>query len=127
MINIESYFSGKWLECGRDWPNVDCYGLVLKVRSDMGLDSWPDWGNARRLDRTMHNAGMKFKESLTACQPEPGAIIGCYSGNFLTHVAVVVADSSGEMCALEMTERAGVTCRPIRRLNKLFTRLEFYK
>lgn len=124
-MNIEKYLEGVWTEGGRDWPNVDCYGIVLKVRKDLGLPDWPEWGHAKRSDGTMHQSGMEFKNHLRKCDPEVGAIIGCYSGSFLTHVAVVV-DDHGILSALEITGRSGVNCRPISRLNRIFTKVEFY-
>ena len=35
-MNTDKYTLGVYVE-GGDWPHVDCYGLVLEVRRDLGL------------------------------------------------------------------------------------------
>ena len=123
---MDKYLQGSWVAGGRTWPSVDCYGLVLEVRRDMGLPAWPEWGHARRDDGSMNEVGSAFVRELERCEPEPGALVACYTGSMLTHVAVVV-DDNGILSGLEVNERTGVTCRPLRRLHRRFVKVEYYR
>lgn len=123
---MDKYLQGRWVEGGRDWPLVDCYGLVLEVRRDFGFPDWPEWGHARRGDGSMHEVGSEFVRTLEPCEPAPGVLVACYTGSLMTHVAVVV-DDNGILSGLEINEGTGVTCRPLRRLHRLFVKVEYYR
>lgn len=43
MFVQEKYRSVVWLKGGRVFPEIDCFGLVLEVRRDLGLPDWPDF------------------------------------------------------------------------------------
>lgn len=49
-MNTDKYTLGVYVEGGRLWPHVDCYGLVLEVRRDLGLPAWPEWSEMRKAD-----------------------------------------------------------------------------
>src|SRR5690625_445502 len=111
---MEKYLQGKWLVGGREWPNVDCYGLVLEVRRDMGLPAWPEWGHARRDDGSMHEVGTAFARELEPFGPEPGAIVAGDTGTMCSGVGGGV-DDNGSLVALDSNDSAGVTLRTPRR------------
>jgi len=123
---IEKYLHGKYVECGREWPNVDCYGIVLKVREDLNLPAWPSWENAKKDDGTMDSAWADFVKTLEKCAPQVGCIAACYKGSLMRHVAIVV-DFNGVLSALEISLNTGVICLPIRRLERRFKRVEYYR
>lgn len=125
MIDMGKYLGGQYVEGGRAWPQVDCYGLVLEVRSDLGLAQWPEWGSARRGD-SMQAAAAELSSRFERCDPEPGAVALCFKGSLCVHVAVVV-DCHGLLHGLEINAGRGVTCLPLRRFERRFVRVEYYR
>lgn len=125
MIDHEKYLAGRYSEGGRVWPEVDCYGIVLEVRRDMGLPDWPEWVSARQGDGSMVEVAGKWFPTLKPCEPESGALIACYRGSLLRHVAVVVQDGH-ELEALEINPKHGVTRLPLSRLKRRFVRVEYF-
>lgn len=125
MIDVSKYLGGQYVEGGRAWPSVDCYGLVLEVRRDMGLPQWPDWGSARRGE-SMQVAAAELVSQFERCEPEQGAVALCYRGSLVTHVAVVV-ECHGRLHALEINAPTGVLCLPLRRFERRFVRVEYYR
>lgn len=126
MIDVNHYLDAVYVEGGRSWPHIDCYGLVLLVRRDMGLDGWPEWGGVTKADNGLHDTGTDFIRDLEHCEPEPGAVACCYKASFLIHVAVVI-ECNGLPHALEINAKRGVTCLPLHRFARRFTRVEYYK
>jgi hypothetical protein len=126
MIDHNKYLEGRYLEGGRVWPNVDCYGLVLEVRRDLGLPEWPEWTNIRSGDGSMVEVAGKWFPTLTPCDPEEGALIALYQGSEMRHVGVVVR-CAGSLEALEITIKQKVICLPLHRLKRRFVRVEYYK
>lgn len=108
------------------WPNVDCYGLVLEVRRDLGLPEWPEWENIRAGDGTMIEVAGKWFPTLMPCKPEEGALIAMYQGSEMRHVGVVVR-CEGSLEAMEITIKQKVICLPLHRLKRRFVRVEYYK
>jgi cell wall-associated NlpC family hydrolase len=125
MTDLTKYLDGIWVEGGRSWPEIDCYGLVLEVRRGMGLPEWPEWGEARQGD-SMQAAGDELTRERERCQPEPGAVAMCYRGSMLTHVAVVV-EADGVLQVLECNSGSNVRLTPLPRFCRRFVRVEFYR
>ena len=125
MNDLTKYLDGIWVEGGRVWPEIDCYGLVLEVRRDMGLSDWPEWGEARRGE-SMQAAGEDFARDHRRCEPEPGAVALCYRGSFLIHVGVVV-EVDGLLQVLECNEKTHVRLTPLPRFERRFVRVEYYR
>ena len=125
MTDLTKYLDGIWVEGGRSWPEIDCYGLVLEVRRDMSLPSWPEWGEARQGD-SMQAAGEEFASQHERCRPEPGAVALCYRGSMLTHVGVVV-EVDGLLQVLECNAGSNVRLTPLPRFVRRFVRVEFYR
>ncbi|WVM92629.1 nitrite transporter [Halopseudomonas pachastrellae] len=109
------------------WPQIDCYGLVLLVRRDLGLPDWPEWGGVTKKDDGLHNVGTEFVRKLERCEPQPGAVACCYAGGLMIHVAVVVVECDGLQHSLEINARRGTTCLPLRRFERRFVRVEYYR
>ncbi|AZC96795.1 nitrite transporter [Pseudomonas chlororaphis] len=126
MISLDKYRAGQYCEGGRVWPAVDCYGLVLEVRRDMGLPDWPEWVSARKGDGSMIRVAGEWFPTLARCEPCEGAMAACYRGNILQHVAVVVAVGA-DLEALEINPGLNVTCLPLSRLKRRFLRVEYYQ
>ena len=108
------------------WPEVDCYGLILEVRRDLGLDEWPAWDGVTKDQDGLHRFGTEFVSARERCEPEPGAVACCYTASLMTHVAVVV-EFGGALYVAECNPKQGFTCIPIRRFLKQWLRVEFYR
>jgi len=125
MIDMDKYLDGQYVEGGRAWPHVDCYGLVLEVRRDLDLAVWPEWGSARRGER-MQAAATELASTFERCAPERGAVALCFKGSLCVHVAVVV-ELHGLLHGLEINAGRGVTCLPLHRFERRFVRVEYYR
>lgn len=126
MIDVNQYLGAKWVEGGRVWPEIDCYGIVLKVREDLGLPQWPAWDGVTKRNHGLHREGTSFARSVTRCEPEEGAVAACYEGGLMTHVGIVINTPAG-LEVIECNPRTRVTCMPLRRFVRRFIRVEFYK
>lgn len=126
MIDLSKYLDAIWLEGGRVWPFVDCYGIVLEVRRDMGLAGWPNWDGVTKRDDGLDRVGGEFVRQRERCEPEPGALACCYTGSLMTHVAVVVEAPDGLRVA-ECNPKTGFTCMPLLRFKRRWLRVEFYR
>lgn len=127
MIDCQKFMSEvKWLKGGRQWPNLDCYGILLAVREALGLDQWPAWDGVTKDDDGLDKAGSHFVSTRELCEPEEGAVACCYTASLMTHVGVVVATPDG-LCVMECNPNQGVTCMPVRRFKRRWLRVEFYR
>jgi len=125
MINPAEYLIGNYVEGGREWPNVDCYGIIMKLRQDLGLAPWPIFDGVTKKANGLHNMGEQLKQNLTPCEPCEGAGVACYKGDLMVHVAIVVNTPTGLEVA-ECNPGTNVTFTPLRRFKRRFLRLEFY-
>lgn len=126
MIDMNHYLGAQYVEGGRVWPQIDCYGMVLIVRKALGLPDWPEWGGVTKEGDGLHNVGSEFVRNLERCEPEPGAVACCFSGGLMIHVAVVV-ECDGLLHALEVNAKRGTTCLPLRRFERRFVKVEYYR
>lgn len=122
-IDLEKYLDVVWVSGGRQFPELDCYGVVNEVRRDLGLVPWDEYPGATRDDlaelaqaATLQHAGSDLVE---------GAVAFCYEGSVVTHVAVLL-EVDGRMCALECNEDRNVTVLPMSRFERRFNRVEYY-
>ncbi len=122
-IDLEKYLDVVWVSGGRQFPELDCYGVVNEVRRDLGLPLWDEHVGATREElpdlaraATVQQAGSDLVE---------GAVAFCYEGSMVTHVAVLVM-ADGRMSALECNETHNVTVIPVSRFERRFNRVEYY-
>lgn len=126
-MNIDKYSLGVYVEGGRVWPHVDCYGLVLEVRHDLGLPAWPEWAEMRKADGGFARAcDEMIQTSVIPCVPQHGATAAAYRGQVQDHVAIVI-EIAGTLEVLEINPRRNVSLTPIRRFERRFTRVEYYR
>jgi len=126
MIDTSKFIEGRWLEGGRDWPNIDCYGVVLYVREALGLPSWPRFDGVTKQDDGLHNSGLDFLQGSELCDPCEGAVACCYEASLLRHVGIVVDTPVGLM-VVECNPGRHVSLSPVNRFIRRFVRVEFYK
>lgn len=122
-IDLEKYLEVVWVSGGREFPELDCYGVVNEVRRDLGLPPWDDYAGATRAElpglataAASEHAGSDLVE---------GAVAFCYEGSVVTHVAVLV-EVDGRMCTLECNDVHNVTVLPVSRFERRFNKVEYY-
>ncbi|REN09741.1 nitrite transporter [Mycobacterium tuberculosis] len=122
-IDLEKYLDVVWVSGGRQFPELDCYGVVNEVRRDLFLPLWAEHVGATRDDlpdlaraATLQHAGSDLVE---------GAVAFCYEGSVVTHVAVLV-QVDGRMCTLECNDVHNVTVLPVSRFERRFNKVEYY-
>lgn len=123
MVNISEIIErARYLEGGRQWPHVDCYGIVLHVRSLLGMPALPELGHARR-GVNMNEIGTAQAQAMVACGPEDGVVAACYDGaGLMIHTGVCYA---GEV--IECNPRRNASRVLVHKFIKRFHRVEFYK
>ncbi|MDF3127391.1 nitrite transporter [Rheinheimera sp. 1928-s] len=123
-VNVESYLGAKWVEGGRVWPEIDCYGIVLTVREDLQLPPWPIFDGVTKKNG-MHEAASSHLANLPQCEPYEGAVACCYKASLMVHVGIVVNTPTG-LAVLECNPGTNVSCVPLGRFKRKFLRVEFY-
>lgn len=126
MIDPRELFEAVWLEGGRDWPNVDCYGIGLHVRKLRGLADWPRFDNVTRDAEGLHNFGQAFVAGMERCEPCEDAVACCYTASLMRHVGFVIATVNGLM-VVECNPKTHVTITPVRRFERRFSRVEYFR
>ena len=124
MFNPDKYRSVNWLKGGRNYPALDCFGIVNEIRRDLGLSLWPEFAGVTKDDNGLDREALMT--DLKRCEPVPGAGIACYSGSLVTHVGIVV-EIDGVLHAAECNPRTNVTFLPLARFTRRFVRVEYYQ
>lgn len=126
MFDPDKYRSVIWLKGGRAYPELDCFGIVNEIRSDLNLPLWPEFSGVTKDDNGLDREARGLMSELTRCEPAPGAGIACYSGGIVTHVAIVV-DIGGALYAAECNPKSNVTFLPLSRFERRFVKVEYYQ
>ncbi|WP_318594317.1 nitrite transporter [Enterobacter kobei] len=126
MFDPDKYRSVIWLKGGRAYPELDCFGIVNEIRSDLNLPLWPEFSGVTKDDNGLDREARGLMSELTRCEPAPGAGIACYSGGVVTHVAIVV-DIGGALYAAECNPKSNVTFLPLSRFERRFVKVEYYQ
>ncbi|WP_054912808.1 hypothetical protein [Pseudomonas sp. NBRC 111127] len=126
-MSIDKYNLGVYVEGGRLWPHVDCYGLVLEVRRDLGLPAWPEWSEMRKADGGFVRACEEMIQTAAIrCPAEHGATASAYRGQVQDHVGIVL-ELDGALEVLEINPKRNVSLTPLRRFERRFSRVEYYR
>jgi hypothetical protein len=127
VIDTNALLEGKWLEGGRDWPNVDCYGVLLHVRALLGLDEWPRFDGVTKKADGLHHQGKEFLEGAQLSDsPAEGDTACCYEGSTMRHVGIVI-NTCGGLRVVECNPGRSVTLSRVRSFEKRFNKVEFYR
>lgn len=126
MFNQDKYLSAVWQKGGRTFPEIDCYGLVIEIRRDIGLPGWPHFEGITKEENGLDTTAKDFNRELTRCQPEPGAVVECFTGSVVTHLGVVV-DMDRQLYVAECNPKSNVTFMPVEQFRRRFVKVEFWK
>lgn len=114
----------EYLEGGREYPFLDCYGLVLAVRRNLGMHCPAEYADVRvgeRMDSATRNELPSFRK----CDPEHGAIAICWRMNIVRHIAIVV-NIGGELRVMECNPHKNTTHCTIADFERKYKRVEYY-
>ncbi|MFN2095174.1 nitrite transporter [Pantoea agglomerans] len=125
MFNPEKYLSAVWLEGGRSFPEIDCFGLINEIRRDMNLPAWPEFAGVTKNDDGLNREALKLMKTLTRCEPQVGAGVACYTGSLVTHVAIIVS-IDGMLFVAECNPKLNVTFMPLARFKRRFVKVEYW-
>ena len=122
-INQDDYLDIKYKQGGRAYPVLDCYGLVNKVRGDLGLCLFPDFEGVGKsgLDFNMR----EFIKSRIECRPAEGAMVLVYKSGLVNHVGIIVSLENALYVA-ECNPRTNVTFTPLARFIRQNPKLDFW-
>lgn len=126
MFHQEKYKSVIWVKGGRTYPELDCFGLINEVRSDLNLPLWPDFAGVTKDNGGLDREAKKLMLSLESCEPCEGACVVCYSGSTVTHVAVVVRIGD-QLRVAECNPQTNVTFLPLSRFKRRFVKVGFWR
>lgn len=124
MLNIDKYLSVRWQMGGRVYPILDCYGLVLEVQSDLGIDVWPAFDGLGQKDIESDGA-VRVREITKQCEAREGSVAACYKGGMVTHVAIVIKQD-GQLMVMESNQKSNVTILSLPRFERKYPRVEYY-
>ncbi|MAX51657.1 MAG: hypothetical protein CMH22_15960 [Methylophaga sp.] len=114
-------------DSGRGPSEVDCFGFARIIRHEQ-FDA-PLLPSREHVDpRDKQAAGdalLEVGEHLTPCKPEHGAFALCYIGTIAWHCGVVWC-VDGRLGVVECDYKRGVRWMPLRKFERLFTRVEYY-
>lgn len=103
MIDVNKYLSAHYVDCGRELPGIDCWGLVLLVRRELGFAELDQHLVSGKDAKGFTRAYRQQAEVCEVCEPEVGAVVAAFRGSLCLHVAVVV-EIEGRLAVLEITE-----------------------
>lgn len=126
MIDINKYLSIPYRDGSRSGPDLDCWGLALLVRRDMGLPELPEVGGFSRLTPLgMKDGYREVTSGLTESEPVEGALAAVFKGRAFVHVGVVIS-VDGRMAVIETNPASGVRWQWLARFKAENYKVIFY-
>lgn len=127
MIDVNAYLMTPYEDGARSGPSLDCWGLALAVRRDMGLPELPEVGVFTRLTPIGMQVGHAEVTSIMEVgEPRPGALAAVFKGKAFAHVGVVIL-IDGRMAVLETNPGSGARWMRLERFKSAYYRVVFYR
>ena len=129
MSQITDFLRARYVEGGRQWPDVDCWGLVIHARHVLfGLPLLSDWGSVtRKTSFDMQRAYRKqVKDCLESCSPMPGSIAAVMKGSLCTHVGLVI-EADGRLAVLDINPERLPSITRLDRFEARYLRVIYYR
>jgi len=127
MIDIEKYLRVPYVDEGRSGAALDCWGLMLAVRAELGCAPLPSLTGVTR--HTVHAMGHEYQaisSMLEQCEPEAGAIAAVFKGKAFVHVGVVV-EIDGRLGVLETNQATGPRWMRVPQFLDTYYKVLFYR
>lgn len=126
---INRFLVSKYVAGGRDFPNLDCYGLVRLARHELFgkpmLPSCPaaEPGALRAITSACEDVSIECGMSPSACTP--GAIATAWRGKLCVHVGLVI-EADGRQWILETDIGTGPCLTRPGKFEERYTRVIYY-
>lgn len=123
---MNKYMGVPYIEGGRSLQGLDCWGLALAVRRELGLPELADdpaavKGNGKAI-------AVQFQAVASGLEPgciRPGALAAVFKGPLFVHVGVAV-EADGRLWVLETNPGVGVCMRRIADFNAAYYKVVYY-
>lgn len=123
---MNQYLRVPYVDGGRDMDGLDCWGLALCVRRDLGLPHLPAdpaavRGNGAAIARQFEG----ISGGLERGEPAPGSLAAVFKGSLFVHVGVVIA-ADGRLWVMETNPGVGVMMRRVPDFIAAYYKVIFY-
>lgn len=125
---IDRYLLARYEDGGRDWPLLDCWGLLRLARHELfGLPLLNSLGDVRRYSARNNQRFYRDQIAhLVPCEPEPGAIAAAFRGELCVHVGLVVR-REGRLQVLEINPVSHARTTRLGEFSGNYTKVIFYR
>lgn len=125
-VDIDSYLLTPYKDGGRERGALDCWGLALCVREDMGLPPLPSVGAYNRSTPVgMAKGFIEVTSQMQEGSPRPGALAAVFKGRSFVHVGVVIS-VDGKLAVLETNPAGGARWLYLKRFMQQYFKVIFY-
>lgn len=130
-IALKDFLSVPYVDGGRDWGGLDCWGIVRAVRYWLlNLPMLDSFGHITNNGGHDHYQGMtaayhELKNNYQEVTPAPGAIACCFNQGTLIHVGVVVT-SGNQLKVLHTRYKTGPHLTSLRHFNRLAVDVRYF-
>ena len=121
------YLSVPYLDGGRDFSGMDCWGLVRHVlHYQYGWPLLKSFGHVCADDKAHLTESYHTQVGLfSRCQPKTQAVAAGFRGLLLIHIGICI-EIDGKCLVLETSKKRGVTLTDLSQFNRMYSRTEFY-
>lgn len=128
-MTIDDFLASRYVEFGRAFPDLDCYGLVRLARKAMfGRDWMPEFADIKPTDKeslTVAAVDVRRDGGYQEVEPRPGAIATAWQASLCVHVGIVV-EADGILWVLETEAATGPCLTRIGKFKPRYTKVVFY-
>ena len=126
MNLIDKYLPVPYLKEGRTLAGLDCWGLVLAIRAELGLPGLPEIGAVSRdTVQAMQHAFADITYLLDRGEPRVGSMAAVFRGKVFIHVGLVL-EIEGRLAVIETNPLGGVRWSFLPRFLDLYYKVVFY-
>lgn len=123
---MNKYLRVPYKEGGRTLEALDCWGLALAVRADLGLPALPD--DPQAIKGNGPAIALQFRQIADSLERDcvrQGALAAVFKGPLFVHVGVVV-EADGRLWVLETNPGVGVCMRRLSDFVAAYYKVVFY-
>lgn len=128
-MKIDQILSSRYVKHGRELPDLDCYGLVRLVWSEvLGKPELPSYSHVDPDDKgLLTESAMAVKQGLGFAQAEVrhGVIALAWRGRKCVHIGVVLS-IDGRMWVLETDESTGPVLTDVKIFESRYSLVQYY-
>jgi len=124
---IAGYLPVNYLDGGRDFNGMDCWGLVRHVlHYQFNLPLFESYGHVNPDDkRSLTEAFTAEVKSFIPSSSKASAVAAGFRGQLLLHIGVCVEVNS-QLYVLETSRKNAVALTKLRDFKRQYSRIEFY-